>query len=119
VEDHEFNNFIDYNSVYKFPIKDRTAPSIDYLTKIIDFIITLEGTLYIYCKGGHGRSGTVATALYGKINNIGGEGSIYYINKEWHNQRNLRILRPQIQKLGCPQTNKQKKIVIEYLRIAI
>ena len=115
VEDHEFPDYKTNIPMYNFPIKDRKAPSFEYLNKIINFILTLSGVGYIFCKGGIGRSGTIAAALYGKLNNITGKKVLTHINKEWHSQRNLELLRPKIKKLGCPQTIKQKQIVIDYL----
>lgn len=111
VEEHEFEDKYDIT----FPIKDRKAPTLDYLTKIVHYILTLKGTIYIFCRGGHGRSGTIAAAVYGKINQLSGKQALKHINKEWHNQRNMSYIRPRIIKLGSPQTACQKQIVKKYL----
>lgn len=112
VEEHEFANLPEY---HHFPVKDRKCPTLEVLTEIVDLILTLKGNVYIFCKGGHGRSGTVASALYGKLNNLKGKEAIKYINQQWHEQRDLSLIRPQLIKLGSPQTQCQKNLVKEYL----
>lgn len=106
VEEHEFPLKPHYKS---FPIKYRKAPTIEKLTDIVDYILSLKGTIYIFCKGGHGRSGTIACCVYGKLNNLSGKEAIKHINQEWHNQRDMSYIRPNIIKLGSPQTAIQKK----------
>jgi hypothetical protein len=113
VEKHEFPIKKEYKS---FPIKDRKAPSLGYLTEIVNYILTLKGNIYIFCKGGHSRSGTVASAVYGKINQLDGKQAMKHINQEWHKQRDMCYIRPNIIKLGSPQTTVQKKVVKEYLK---
>lgn len=63
-----------------------------------------------------GRSGCVAAALWGKINNLTGQITLKHIDTEWRKQRNLTLLKPHLVKLGSPQTNCQKRVVIEYLK---
>jgi predicted NAD-dependent protein-ADP-ribosyltransferase YbiA (DUF1768 family) len=102
----------------KFPIKDRTAPTLEYLKTIVDFVLLKlknDKTVYIYCKGGHGRSGTIVASVYGKLKNLTGQQSLNHINKEWNIQRDLDKLRPKIKKLGSPQTIAQKNIVKKFL----
>ena len=62
-----------------------------------------------------GRSGLVASAVYGRINKLTGKQALNHINKEWHSQRNMSYIRPNIIKLGSPQTAVQKSIVKSYL----
>ena len=112
VEKHEFP---DYQVKTSFPIKDRKAPTLDGLTKIVNHILSLKGVVYVFCLGGTGRSGTVAAAVYGKIHKLSGKEALKHINKEWHTQRDLSLIRPQIVKLGSPQTAVQKKVVKQYL----
>ena len=122
VEEHEFPGWLEEqkqqptaSTYHSFPVKDRKAPSLEALTEIVDFLLGLKGILYIFCKGGHGRSGTLASALYGRINSLSGNDAMRYINRQWHKQRDLTLLRPKIVKLGSPQTACQKRIVKEYL----
>ena len=117
VEDHEFYIKDDYNGVKvtSFPIVDRKAPTLEYLTTIVDYILSLKGVIYVFCAGGVGRSGTIAAALYGKINKLTGKQALKHINKQWHLQRNMSYIRPNIIKLGSPQTTVQKSIVKSYL----
>lgn len=114
VESHEVpSQTLSY--YHEFPIKDRKAPSIPYLERIVTFILSLEGVVYLFCKGGHGRSGTVASAVYGKINRLSGTEAMAHINKEWHNQRDMSMIRPKIIKLGSPQTAIQKRTIFTFL----
>jgi predicted NAD-dependent protein-ADP-ribosyltransferase YbiA (DUF1768 family) len=113
VEEHEFPLKSHYTS---FPIQDRKAPTLDKLTEIVNYILSLKGTIYIFCKGGHGRSGTIACCVYGKLNNFSGKDAIKHINQEWHKQRDMSYIRPNIIKLGSPQTAIQKKMVNLYLK---
>lgn len=113
VEPHEFPH--QPKEYLKFPIKDRKAPSLEQLRKMIEKLEKLEGVIYLFCKGGHGRSGTVAAALYGRLFGLTGEEALKHINDEWHKQRDLKKIRPHIVKLGSPQTTIQKKRVLCYL----
>ena len=100
---------------HEFPIKDRGAPTLDRLAHIVKFIRNLDGVVYLFCKGGHGRSGTVASAVYGKMNGLNGRQAMAHIRKEWCTQRDMSLLRPKIVKLGAPQTAVQNRTVKSFL----
>lgn len=102
------------NAVY-FPIKDRKALSVKQLDTVVKRILKLDGKVYIACKGGHGRSGMVSAAVWGKKHNKSGDESLKYVLKEWKSQRDMSRLRDKIRKLGSPQTKKQRQVVIDYL----
>lgn len=114
-EPHEFPNYEPPENTIHFPIKDRGAPSLEDLTKIIKKLQRLNGVLYIYCKGGHGRSGTISTCLYGAKNNLDSSKALKYVLKEWKNQRDMSKINPRIRSLGSPQTRIQKTRVKEFL----
>jgi hypothetical protein len=119
VEDHEVPDKAGRVAVYhEFPVKDRGAPSIAYLTKIVEFILSLEGVVYLFCKGGHGRSGTVAASVYGKMHRLSGKEAMAHINNEWKAQRDMRYIRPKIIRLGSPQTAIQKRTVTQFLTLS-
>jgi predicted NAD-dependent protein-ADP-ribosyltransferase YbiA (DUF1768 family) len=113
--DIKFPNYHSGKTIKNFPIKDRTAPSQTLLTIIVDYINSLSGVVYIFCKGGHGRSGTIAAAVYGQQQKLTGKQSLEKINKEWHTQRDLTKIGPKVKKLGSPQNMFQKLTVIQYL----
>lgn len=98
-----------------FPIKDRKGISVEKLKSIVDYINSLKGVIYIYCKGGHGRSGMIAAAVYGQRNGLTGKEALKHVNKEWKVQRDMDKIKPEIKKLGSPQTKSQKAVVIEFL----
>lgn len=100
---------------HSFPIKDYKAVSVKRLTEIVDFINSLKGVIYIYCKGGHGRSGMVAAAVYGKRKNLSGSEALEHIGKEWNKQRDLSKVKPATVKRGSPQTRAQRKVVVDFL----
>jgi predicted NAD-dependent protein-ADP-ribosyltransferase YbiA (DUF1768 family) len=89
VQDHEFKDFDTLIPTYKFPIKDRRAPTLEYLTVIVNFILTLKGVVYIYCLGGHGRSGTIAAAIWGKVQTMTGDESHNHNDTQWQAQSKL------------------------------
>ncbi len=113
VEDHEVPN--KKKGYHEFPIKDRGAPTLVQLEKIVAFILSLKGVVYLFCKGGHGRSGTIASSVYGKIHKLSGKQAMAHINREWHAQRDMSKIRPKIVKLGSPQTAIQKRTVNKFL----
>jgi hypothetical protein len=123
--DFKVNHFIDLTHPKEFPdyeekrtcypIKDRKAPEFEKLCEIVEFIQSLEGVVYIFCKGGHGRSGCIAACVYGKQNSMKGQQALDHILAQWKEQRDMSKLRPRIRKLGSPQTNIQKRIVRRFL----
>jgi ribA/ribD-fused uncharacterized protein len=115
-EDKEVEDITYHVPVFKFPIKDRKAPSLDYLTLIVDFILKQQGIGYIHCKAGHGRSGTIMAALWGKLHGLNGHDALNFIDTQWRRQRNLKVLKSIVVKLGSPQTKEQKRIVELYLK---
>lgn len=117
-EDTE-NKYINYplpqgNYVY-IPIKDITAVNVNKLTKIVDILSELKGTIYIACRGGHGRSAMIAGALYGKKHKKTGEQVLKYILEQWKLQRDQEKIRPFIREYGSPQTTEQKQVIIDFL----
>jgi len=105
----------DYEGSVHFPIPDRKAPSLGYLADIVKYILSLDGSVYIFCKGGHGRSGTIASAIYGRLENVKGDEAMKTVCDKWRKHRDMNKIRPQIRKLGVPQTRVQKDVVREYL----
>ena len=72
-------------------------------------------TIYIHCKGGHGRSGMLAACLIGNILNIEGIEALELVGNEWKKQRDMSFLSDKVKRLGSPQTRIQKQIVKNYL----
>ena len=104
-----------YQTYKNFPIKDQTSPNLQCLKEIVDYIDQLKGVVYVFCKGGHGRSGLVAAAVYGKRHHLNGEDALKYVYGQWHAQRDLARLRKKVLKLGSPQTVMQKYMVKLFL----
>ena len=102
--------------VIEHPIVDRKAPpSLEEFQDIIERVIGLKGTVYIACKGGHGRSGLLAAALYAKKYKMTYREVVRHINKEWRRQRDMTYIRPIIQKLGSPQSQSQKLMLKAFI----
>lgn len=60
----------------RFPIEDRKIPSKENLINIINYLLELEGSSYISCKGGHGRSGCIAAGFYGIKHSMNGKDAL-------------------------------------------
>ncbi len=98
-----------------FPITDRKAPSQQVLSEIVDLVLSTPGDVYIACKGGHGRSGLVAAAAYGKHSGKTYAEVIKFVRSEWRGQRDLSHYRPIVRKIGSPQTAVQKRSLRTYM----
>lgn len=94
----------------EFPIPDFGIEEDDKVDEFVSFILrdVLPCNIYIHCKGGHGRSGTIAALLYGKIHNKNGEESLNYIN-ECHDKR--KTMSKRMRYLGSPHSLSQKEQV--------
>jgi hypothetical protein len=116
-DDELLTHEVDYGdaSYISFPIPDRTAPKLNELIEIIKYLDSLKGVIYLFCKGGHGRSGCVAAAFYGKKYNIDSDTALSYVGTEWVSQRDMTKIRPRIRRLGSPQTKVQINLVRTYL----
>lgn len=109
------------NSKYiNFPIKDRSIP--DSSQAFCKFLIKLttdyknldkDGSLYIHCKGGHGRSGVVVACLLCFVFGIQPEEALE-LTTQYHNNR--PEMRPKWRKIGSPQTLHQKSFVIKMFK---
>lgn len=104
------------SSIIEHPIADRKAPpTLEEFQHLVSEVLSLQGTVYIACKGGHGRSGLVAAAVYAQKHRISYQHTLKHINTEWRTQRNMAFIRPFIRKLGSPQTAVQKKMLKRFI----
>ncbi len=112
----DLTHFFENLPVYKVPdnmkqihfeIVDRGVEDDKKVKKLIESIISTQSfPIYIHCKRGHGRSGTIAAILYGKINSKTADESIEYI-KKCHEKRT--VLRKRIRMLNTPMNDIQKE----------
>jgi len=66
----EFPFSADLFEYIHFPAQDKSTLSDENLVELVDMIIDRfqQGrNIYIHCRGGHGRSGTVVSVLLGKL----------------------------------------------------
>lgn len=100
----------------EFPIVDMGIEEDNLTLQYVMFIKTLflhgDFPVYIHCKGGHGRSGVIASLLYGILYNKTAEESLEII-KEAHDKRKQMSRKTRI--LGSPQTPDQKLQVMRLL----
>jgi protein-tyrosine phosphatase len=90
-----------------FEIVDRGVEDDEKVKEIIDSIISTQSfPIYIHCKRGHGRSGTIAAILYGKMNNKTADESIDYI-KKCHEKRT--VVSKRVRQLNTPMNEAQKE----------
>ena len=101
--------------VHRFPVRDRCALSPRELAACVDHILALEGVVYVFCKGGHGRSGMAAAAVHGRREGLNGALALAAVLDAWRSQRDLARLSARVRKLGAPQTRVQKYAVCAYL----
>jgi protein-tyrosine phosphatase len=102
-----------YNYI-SYPIKDRTIP--DNMISFCSFIINISNIIktskkdlvYINCRAGHGRSGTVVSAIICYLFNLSPYEGLCYTSK-CHNNR--VIMRDKWRKIGSPQTYQQKQFI--------
>ena len=100
--------------IYK-PIIDRKILLDNELIELVQLLQKyICNPIYIHCKGGHGRSGVVAGCLYGIIKNLSYNKVLEEL-KCAHNRR--KIVNAKCRKLGCPQTQCQKKQLKRLLKI--
>ena len=96
-----------------FEIVDRGVEDDDKVLELIDGIISSQSyPIYIHCKRGHGRSGMIASVLYGKMNNKTGEESIDYI-KKCHEKRT--VVSKRVRMLNTPMNDTQIEQVLRLL----
>lgn len=84
------------NTIIKYPILDHNPPN-DWSTftvllyKIKNIIINLQGSdkIYIHCRGGHGRSATLAACLLVYMYNISSSESLKLINSYHSIRKNM------------------------------
>lgn len=101
----------------RFLIKDHNVPKniIGYSALIykILFFIEKKKSIYIHCKGGHGRSGILVACLLKILNNITPEDAIQKTTRI-HNSRS--DIKEKYKKMGSPQTQYQKLFVINFFK---
>ena len=105
-------------SYLNFPIEDRKVPqdtcAFSALVLKLHRLLTSENssTLYVHCRGGHGRAGLlVAILLHLYIGNISSQNAIEMTTK-FHNTR--RKMKQKWRAIGSPQTRQQKTFVHKF-----
>lgn len=99
----------------KYPIKDHSTPTdwASFASLIIYTcdLIKAKKTIYIHCRGGHGRSGLLVACI---LRHMYGYESDVAIQKttEFHGHRTE--MREKWRLLGSPQTQNQKKFVFKF-----
>jgi protein-tyrosine phosphatase len=80
----EYSQSIEGVRYLPYPIASGRAPSKKLATELIDRLISLhiEGhIIYIHCIGGHGRAGTIAALLIGKLKKLDGVDAIRWVER--------------------------------------
>lgn len=97
-----------------YPIKDRKAPANDVKFKLfIKQLLNQSKKLYIFCQGGHGRSGLVVAIYLIHHLNITGEEALDTVHKYHQTRKTMSV---KMRRLGSPQTKVQKDFVLQYLK---
>ena len=118
----DLTHFLENLPLYKVPnnmkrihfeIVDRGIEEDEKVIELINTIITSQSyPIYIHCKNGHGRSSSITSILYGKMNNKNGEESIDYI-KKCHEKRT--VVSRRVRQLNTPMNDIQKEQIYRLL----
>jgi hypothetical protein len=118
LEEKGINPYITKYNYIHYPIKDRRVPTnwktfSQFIIKVGDIIKNLPTgeKVYIHCKGGHGRSGTVVACLLCYIFNIPPSDALTDTNIYHSNRKEMR---EKWRRLGSPQTRSQKHFVSKF-----
>jgi protein-tyrosine phosphatase len=104
------------DSVYiSYPIPDKMPPEntssycefIDFLSSVISGLGDTE-KMYIHCRGGHGRSGTVVASLLCILEGLNPETSI---NKTTYYHKLRPNLKTKWSRVFCPNAKSQRDFV--------
>lgn len=97
-----------------FEIVDRGVEKDEKVKELINTLISTQSyPIYIHCKRGHGRSGTIASILYGKMNAKSADESIDYI-KKCHEKRT--VVSKRVRMLNTPMNEIQKEQIYRLLK---
>lgn len=97
-----------------FEIVDRGVEEDEKVKELINTLISTQSfPIYIHCKRGHGRSGTIASILYGKMNSKTADESIDYI-KKCHEKRT--VVSKRVRMLNTPMNETQKEQIYRLLK---
>jgi protein-tyrosine phosphatase len=100
----------------EFPIVDRGIEddeiTLQFIQSLKDHILNDNYPIYIHCKGGHGRSGTVCCILYGILYNKGIDEAINTIKKS-HNDR--VVIPRKVRLSSSSQTDIQQDQIVRLL----
>lgn len=110
-----------YNYI-NYPIHDQGIPTnwktfAEFIIKVVNIIKnlkhenSLQEKLYLNCKGGHGRSGTVTAVILCQLFAMPPQQALEYTTK-YHNNR--RVMKDKWRKIGSPQTYSQKQFVHKF-----
>lgn len=104
-------------TVIKFPIPDRSIPPDAVLfSELVIFLskqLDLGEKIYIHCKGGHGRAGTLVASILGYKYSLSPNDAMN-LTSEFHSKRKQMDTRWRI--LGAPQTYEQKNFVVNLFK---
>jgi hypothetical protein len=111
-----------YNYI-SFPIPDGGIPTnkkefIIFIYTMCNIIKNLKGddSIYIHCKGGHGRSGVVVACISAKVFCMSSTMALSYTSNCHYNRE---IMREKWRQIGSPQTLSQRKFVISMCRSVV
>jgi len=103
-------------SYLNFPIPDQKVPPnrVVFIKFLIDLVKLIKenlnenNKLYIHCKGGAGRAGTVVACLLFKLENLSPYSALRKTLSCYHRRRDMS---DRMRKIGAPATYNQKNFV--------
>ena len=117
------SNTIPYRTRYKYikyPIRDRSIPEnwrtfAKLIVKVCNILQRLRvgEKMYVNCRGGHGRSGTVVACILAHYFEIPASDALAMTSK-YHSER--ENMREKWRKIGSPQGKSQKDFVYKFFK---
>ena len=108
-----------YNMI-RYSIKDRSVPDdwssfSKFILQLCNIIVTLQcnESIFVHCKGGHGRSGTVVACIICQLYDLSPSEALNWTTIS-HSKR--LVMREKWRKLGAPQTLQQKHFVFKFFQ---
>lgn len=96
----------------RYPIKDRNAPECMETFSLLVHEVAEEiengAIVYVHCRGGHGRSATLAACLYMLCRDYNADKAIRAV---WHAHQKRREMDKRWKVMGAPQMKCQRDLI--------
>ena len=94
-----------------FPIRDKNIEDDEKVKQLVELLVTLVNrgeVLYMHCVGGHGRTGTIAAILLGRLYSLSAHDSLGWV-------QSFHDVRPVTNGRNSPESTLQRNQVFRLL----